>query len=271
MDSPPAPPPNESTAEAIKGTTENMPAFMRAINSELLPNNLAQFGAASVISPAYANLQADIYRNVAPYLAHSGNIVSDITSRGQAARDTELLRGAGGNLLKEYLQAQQMLDPEYYGTRAKLGGVLNEKLGNALSGAERSEIERSLNRQNVASGNNNTQSNLDVVRNAMTAGREGRSALDNTIQQALGFLSTGSRTGADAFQIATGRPSGANPGNAQFLGAQKADNTAAGAANSILGSATQFGMQANQINSERESGFDKALGFTSGVMSNISL
>lgn len=267
----PAPAPNESTAQAIQGVTQNLPAFMKAQNAELLPNNLAQFGAASVISPAYANLQADIYRSVAPYLAQSGNIVSDITAQGQADRDTALLRGSGGKLLEEYLQAQQMLDPEYYGTRAKLGGVLNDKLGNALSGAERSEIERSLNRQNVASGNNDTQSNLDVVRNAMTSGREGRGALDNTIQQALGFLSTGSRTGADAFQIATGRSSGANPGNNQFIGAQKADNSAFGAANNILNTSTQFGTQANQINSERQSGLEKGLGFAGGVLSNISL
>ena len=264
MGDPKIPSAQQTTADTIGSITANLPALMRTINAELLPSALANYGANAAVSPGYANLQTDIYKNTAPALNAIGNEIAAMNAEAQASRDLNVLRGTGGDLLKSFVQAGQIVDPEYYDVRAKTGARIGQRLDNGLSGAETQEIDRALSRDAARTGNLNQNSNLKTVSSALTFGREGRNALDTAINEAISFLSTGARTGADAFQIATGRPSTANSGESKFLGAQNVPNPATDVANNLLSSTTSMSNTAATLSANRQNGFDKAITAMSG-------
>jgi hypothetical protein len=197
------------------------------------------------------------------YIPEYGQLASDEAYR-TAMRDTgqqvDVLRGPGGELVKEaYVQAQGV-DPEFYRQRAQTGSGLSDLLrsmydkntlspyildkrgkpqldangqpilnpdsiydpdrpqgyftGN-LSGGEREEINRSLNRQSSQGGNLNVPSMGNVVANAMTYGnamQNRRNAFGQALQQATSFLPA-SRSGFDPMQVALGRPTSNNYGS----------------------------------------------------------
>jgi hypothetical protein len=264
MGDPKPQPQQETTANVLQSLQYGLPGLMKTINAELLPAALANYGANAAVSPGYANLNLDIYRNTAPALNAIGNEISAMNAEAQAARDLNVLRGTGGDLLRAYTDATRVVDPEYYDVRAKTGARIGQRLDQGLSGAELQEIERFLARDAARTGNLNQNSNLKTVSNALTVGREGRNALDTAINEAISFLSTGARTGADAFQIATGRPSQANSGESKFLGAQNVPNPATDVANNLLSSATSMSNTAATLAANRQSGFDKAITAMSG-------
>ena len=170
------------------------------------------------------------------YIPEYGQLASDEAYRS-AMRDTgqqvDVLRGPGGELIDEAYAAAKGIDPEFYRQRAQTGSGLSDLLrsmydkdtleggdkydsnrpqgyftGN-LSGGEREEINRSLNRQSSQGGNLNVPSMGNVVSNAMTYGnamQNRRNAFGQALQQATSFLPA-SRSGFDPMQVALGRPS----------------------------------------------------------------
>ena len=178
---------------------------------------------------------------------------------GIAGAERDALQGAGGDVVREVGALNRELDPEFFaGREAGLGSLLNTfgqigELGKGLSGGEQEQIQRSLNRSNLAGGNLNTPSNLNTVQNAVTFGGAARDRLSQAIGAATNFLPAatsflgGTRQGVDA--KATGVTNPAIVQNAftgSNLGAPGLDLS-----QGLLGASGQLTGQTNQINSER--------------------
>ena len=213
---------------------KNPPSYAEIVRSEQLRD------LEHMQSPAMQELArrkaAQQFGLAQQYVPEYGQLASDEAYR-TAMRDTgqqvDVLRGPGGELIDEAYAAAQGVDPEFYRQRAQTGSGLSDLLrsmydertlkggdkydesrpqgyftGN-LSGGEREEIKRSLDRQSSQGGNLNVPSMGNVVANAMTYGnamQNRRNAFGQALQQATSFLPA-SRSGFDPMQVALGRPS----------------------------------------------------------------
>lgn len=214
-------------ASLTRALMQNLPSILGLFNANIAPNELAQLRSSQQTSPQYAQLAQDIAR-------------SNAMSEGQTQLD--LLRGVGGENVREADKLAREIDPEFYSTRTATSGALNEQLQGGLSGSEREEIQRYLNHQNNAAGTLTIPTNTSTVSNAMTFGKAGRDRVSEAIGRATQALPT-FRTGVDAFQQATGRPSNTTgfqqqSGQQVFNQGQQSQNQFAGLQNTAMNSYT---------------------------------
>lgn len=248
----------ESTAEMLRAYTAGLPDLMKVTNAQILPNELAQLQASKQISPELSALQTQIYADQGTKLNEVGNKIADINAQAAATRDLNTLRGPGGELVKAANEAQRIADPEYYKTREHTSNALAQMFQPTTAG-ETEAIQRSLNRQNVQSGNMGIPSMTNVVQNAQTFGNASRDRLGQAIGMATQAMPT-MRSGVDAFQQATGKSSMPNMGNAQFIGAQQGmGNQTMGLAGGFMNNATQLQNTSQQLNAQRRDSFDRAM------------
>lgn len=260
---PPAPTANESMASILSAYQQNLPGLSAAIQKELLPMAQAQQDASAAINPQQAKLQADLYAQYGPQLNKIGSDIAAQNAMAQAQSDLGVLQGPGQELIKQGIEAQKLADPEFYATRAATSKGVNDLLGsidvNGLSGGERAEVERSLNRDNAKRGVNDTPTNTSTVQNAMTFGNAlsgKRQQMMQAIQSASGFLQN-ARSGIDPFQVATGRSSGQNTGENKFTGVQDVSQAGLNFGNNVLNQTGQMQQTAMGINANRRDSLDR--------------
>lgn len=243
-------------AAQIQAITDLLPYLSQAISGQILPNAQANLLAQQLTSPALADLMVSLYGDQGRQLNTIGNQIQRENALAQVGTDTAALTQARQSLLPQALEAAKEYDPEFYATRALTAGRLQDLLGSidltsGLSPTEQREVEQALAREASQRGTSNAPSNLETVSNAMQYGQEGfkrlqtnRSALSTAIANATAAMPA-FRSGVDVFQVATGKPSGPNPGNAQFTGINNTNN----AANQALGLAQgmQGGMTQQQL------------------------
>ena len=258
----PTPSVKDTTAEALEAYRLNYPAYAEMLRQEagrelerqqeLYPEQLKlaqqQLAAAKAFVPQYGQLASDeAYRE----------------AMSEAGKQVDVLRGPGGQLIDEAYAKAQQVDPEFYGQRAQAGALLGDLLRSftdpstgrftgELSGGERAEVERQVNRaQQMRGGFGGPQNVSDIVSQAMQFGQAAQRKRDQ-LGQALGVATSflpASRSGFDPLQVALGRPS-------QQFGAQQFAPPAAvaptqGAAGqfmgNVFGAAQQSaGFKANQ-------------------------
>jgi hypothetical protein len=139
----------------------------------------------------------------------------------EAGKQVDVLRGPGGQLIDEAYAKAQQVDPEFYGQRAQAGALLGDLLRSftdpetgrftgELSGGERAEVERQVNRaRQMRGGLGGPQNVSDIVSQAMQFGQAAQRKRDQ-LGQALGVATSflpASRSGFDPLQVALGRPS----------------------------------------------------------------
>lgn len=262
MGDPAAPSASETTAQMMQGYAQNLEPLLRVTNRNILPTEQAQLDAQRQLAPQQNQLELDIAKEFGPQFANA-----------RAASDLSVLQGPGRDLAREATAVAREADPEYYkgreiGLKAmeQLFGSLDDPSG-GLSGSERAEVERSMNRDNAARGNNNPTA-IGTIENAMKFGAAGdarkankQQRVANALGVASGFLPA-AQSKVDTFQVVTGRPS-QQPGvapvgqNTYQFGSQ------------LLGQAGANAQQTNSINANRRSGLDKALSFGPNVISSI--
>ena len=140
----------------------------------------------------------------------------------QVGAQTSVMRGPGKALVDETEALKRQVDDPYYRTRDKAGDLtrdlLNQfvdpatgKFTGELSGGERAEVDRFLNRQQQTSGNlGGPQSLMNIVSKAQGFG-QGAQAKRNALGQALGVATSflpAAKSGFDPLQVALGRPAG---------------------------------------------------------------
>jgi hypothetical protein len=216
----PTPSVKDTTAEALEAYRLNYPAYAEMLRQEagrelerqqeLYPEQLKlaqqQLGAAKAFVPQYGQLASDeAYRE----------------AMSEAGKQVDVLRGPGGQLIDEAYAKAQQVDPEFYGQRAQAGALLGDLLRSftdpstgrftgELSGGERAEVERQVNRaRQMRGGLGGPQNVSDIVSQAMQFGQAAQRKRDQ-LGQALGVATSflpASRSGFDPLQVALGRPS----------------------------------------------------------------
>jgi hypothetical protein len=252
---------NESTAAMLQAFTTYLPGLLQTVNQQLLPSEMAKYQAQAATSPLQANLQADIFGNVAPRLNKVGQDISRSNALSEAQSTADVLAGPGRQVVERGLETSKLADPEFYAVRANaargLQSLLNSAQGGGLTEGERAQVERATNQENVRSGNLNNTSAINTTANAMNFGNAATAKLHSAIQAATSFLPT-SRSGVDVFQQATGRPSTGNQGASQFLGVnQNAGNNAMQLGGQFLGAVGQIAGQQNDIQANRRDSLDR--------------
>ncbi len=251
-----AAPTQSQNVTAMTQAMRSLPDMMRLINSQVTPSELARFGATSLVSPGYGNLQTQLYDTSGRELNRIGSEIGRSNQLNNAFSDFLTLMGPGAAATGAVDTLQRGLDPEFYRTRENVSRSLNDRLGGGLNGSETSEIERALNRMNEMQGTLDVPSATTTTANALEYGRAGRSALDSALTQANVFLNTG-RSGIDAFKTGTGKTSGANSGESKFLGVTPASNEANALGSNLLGQVGGYGNASAQINANRAGTLEK--------------
>ena len=216
----PTPSVQETTGQALTAFRENYPAYAEMLRQEagrelerqqeLYPEQLKlaqqQLAAAKAFVPQYGQLASDEALREA---------------MEEAGKQVDVLRGPGGTLIDEAYAKAQQVDPEFYGQRAQAGALLGDLLRSftdpstgrftgELSGGERAEVERQVNRaRQMRGGLGGPQNVSDIVSQAMQFGQAAQRKRDQ-LGQALGVATSflpASRSGFDPLQVALGRPS----------------------------------------------------------------
>lgn len=174
--------------------------------------------------------------------------------------DLSLLKGAGGQLANEAVNLDRQTNPEFYkmreGASNSLGDLFKSiDLSGNLSGGERAEIERSVNRSNINSGIN-SPTPTSTIADAMTFGNastqrklQQQGVLTGALGATAGLLPA-SRSGVDTFKVATGRDSTAATAN----------SGASQIASGLLGNFSDLAGGAMGGNASRRSAFEKVMG-----------
>lgn len=269
----PAPTVQETTGQMLQAYEKNLPGFMKSVNTQILPNELAQLASSQATSPAYAELQKQILDTTGRDLNRIGNEIQRENAVSAVGTDLAALNNGGMELVGKSVEAARLADPEYYATRAQLGTSLQDllKSGEGLSPSGRAEVERALAQQGGANGTINSGSQIETVNNALSYGKAGQDRFNTILQNAIAALPT-MKSGIDANLIATGKQSVVqNTGDAKFIGAkQGAGEQAMGFGSQVLGEVGQTARQANDINANRRTGWDRTLGAVGGVTGSIA-
>lgn len=264
-----SPPAAESMDSILKSYQNRLPEFMRAANANVLPTEEAKLTAAQATSPGWAQLQAQIFKDLGPVLSQTGSDISRQQALSQAATDAAVLEGPGRQVIERAIEAQKLADPEYYAQRSGVSDNLSKlfnsiDLSGALSGGETEAIRRGLASESNARGTTTSPSMTETVAGAQVYGGAAKARQDqakNQLTQALS-VATGAlpalKSGTDVFQVATGRPSTINTGDSKFMGVnQNIGQEAFSSANNLLNNTTQLKLNENQINADRRDGLDR--------------
>lgn len=209
--------PNEALGGDLNRFTSWLPTYLEAYYKELPEAAKAQLAADSAVAPGYAQLGADLYSQFAPQYGQVGR--GELAKDELAAAQTEydIASGSGSRLAELAMGLQRREDQPYYASRDLIAGGLNDWFAgqnpNALSGAERAEMEKTTARQvgynpsamNFAAGAMNTGSALQA--------KQGRFA-DNVAKLSSAIKPL--QSGLDMTKIATGRSTKTNPGTSAF-------------------------------------------------------
>lgn len=259
-------PAGESTDAMMNAYVKNIDDVIAATSRNILPNELAQLDAQSVIAPRQSQLSLDLARQFLPQFTA---LDSQIASQ-RAAADAEMLRTTGKDVVSENLALQQMVDPEFFATREKTAASIDELLASlgdpnaGLSDTERAEIERATARSDAARGYE-TPTAMSAVESAMNFGRAGQdkklreqAAMAQAIGQAAAAIPA-LRSGVDPLLTTLGRPSSPSQALGQFQNLQPVGQQSMTTANNFLGQVGQNVRQTQQINANRSTAFDRVM------------
>jgi len=258
----------ETTASQLAAYIKYFPQLLQSVAGNTGTVERAQLGLSKELAPQQSALQADIARQFMPEFTQIGLDQARQQALGTAQTDAALLAGPGRDVVRNLTEAQRLADPEYFKQRELAMGALEKLFGslsdpNAGMGAtERAEVERTLARENAARGNV-APTQMGTVEAAMRFGSAGearksakQAAISQAVQTAAGAAPS-MRSGVDAFQVTTGKPS-SNVGVARF---GDVDANQGGATQnfgqSFLQNTGQFASNMQNNNAARKDAFDK--------------
>lgn len=187
---------------------KNIPGFLNVVNNPAANqqslSQLQQFGVP---------------------MANVGNQITAANAQAGADINRSLLTGTGAENARTAAALDREINPTADLARTRSADLMNSINLNGLSGGERAEVERSLNKSNTATGNLGLDNATNAVSNAMQFGNR----LGQKRQELNSYVNTGinaGNTGPNATQIALAGTSApqTNFGTSQF-GQQNQQNT----------------------------------------------
>lgn len=176
-----APSPTEGEGQMMQEYAQYLPQVSAAQNAQVLPSSLAQLTAQQQVNQGY--------QDIASQNAASG-----------AASNTALLNGAGGQSAQAALALNRETNPDYYSAQdaASKGAAsaVNSINLTGLSPGENASVERSLNQNNVGTGNLGLLNPTNTISNAINFG----GAFNNK----LGLMNSAVNTATGAANSASG-------------------------------------------------------------------
>lgn len=247
-------PTQEATRDVLAAYTEYLPQLANAAAGAISPIEQARLASAKNISPQTAALNQLLYETYGPQAARTSSEINKQNMLAAAEAENAVLESQGGKLGKNYLDFANLVDPEYFKTRASAGEALNNMLSPNLTGGEREEVQRAVNRSNEQRGTATAPSKLSTVENAMTFGSALRDRLGKALQL-TGTTLPSFRSGITPQGI--GSTAAANAGESHFTGVQNPSNNAFDLSNNFLQSVTGLQQQTRDIESKKRDSLDR--------------
>lgn len=212
----------DASGKQMQNYVRFLPAYLRATGDNVGPFEQALVNARGTVEPQNLALDESLLNYFGPRFNEIGSQLQLQNATNQASNELSVINGPGGDVARAGLELNKEIDPEYYGLRRIAGEKFADLLGgqdpNKLTGSELANVERGLNRTNRVLGTA-VPSSTTAISNAMTFGdalTKKRGLLLDSLAQIPQNLAS-MKSGTDAFQVATGRPSyGANPGMGQY-------------------------------------------------------
>ena len=131
----PAPTVQETTGQMLQAYEKNLPGFMKSVNSQILPNELAQLASSQATSPAYAALQAQILDTSGRDLNRIGNEIQRENQRYSVGTDLDTLNNGGMELVSRSVDAAKQrkkltsLETAAFSGSAGAGAIARDRAG----------------------------------------------------------------------------------------------------------------------------------------------
>lgn len=248
-----------STSDALQAYIKYLPSLLNVTSAQTPGLAQTAQNTEAQIAPQAQQLQNELYAQNAPSLYNIGNTLNAQQSAAGITQAQNNYNGAGGDLARTAISADQMANPEFYAAKAQAGNKLSELLSsinlNGLTGSETAQVQRGLAQQDAQKGILASPSQTATVSNAMQFGsalQQKQQNLASAISTATSFLPS-SKSGVNTFGIGTGAATTqSNPGASQFLGtnnnaAGNATQTANATGNNLLNNITGQQNNANSL------------------------
>jgi len=269
----------ETTGQQMQALVQYLPEYLRTVAENVPSYEQRMFNARALQAPQELSLQESLLGYYAPRFANIGSDIQEVAANREAQTAAGVIAGPGADLIRNARIAQGLVDPEYYAGREMTSKALSDLIGSIdisgeLTGGERAEVERGLNRQFEDRGTGNVPTSGNAIEAGIQFGGA-RTQKQMAKQKMLGdILATtpaqlaAAKSGVDVLQQATGRPSyGANAG----LGAFNTNPTAGygssptALATGLFGEAGQNVRQSAQLNAQKKDWADYLNQVTSSI------
>jgi hypothetical protein len=218
----PTPSPSETTQKALEAYKTAYPDYASTLRDESSLDLAKQLENLKTYSPQFA--AQDLAQRTAFTPLYNQLQAQEAFKQlmRRIGSDVDAFRGPGTALVDEVSEKMRQIDDPYYRTRDKAAQLQRDmldqfvdpatgKFTGELSGGERAEVDRFLNRQRQTSGNlGGPDSLMNIVSKAQGFGQGAQNKI-SALGQALGvtsqFLPT-AKSGFDPLQVAFGRPAG---------------------------------------------------------------
>lgn len=264
------PPPSakgEGTDAMLKAYINNLPALLRTTGANLGPFEQQLIEAARVTTPMQNQLQLDTSREFMPQFTELGLQDERQVGLGRIGNETEMMEAAApwATALRGLEDAA---NPEMAKIREASMGPLLQMMGSLsdpsqMSATERAEIERSLARDRVSTGNVNPTSSatVDAAMQFGDAGearkRDKQGAIQAALQSAIGAGQSFSSP-VNAYGAVTGKSTPLYTQGQMSMADKPTEGM--GLSQGLLGQTGENVRGAQQINANRRSGLDVGLG-----------
>jgi len=255
----------DNTGKQILDYAKYLPQYLKATGENIGPFEQSLVNARSTVDPQNFALNESLLKYFGPRMNEIGSQLQRQNAMNQSQNELDVINGPGGEMARAGQRLNEEADPEYYGSRRvaadKLISLLQGQDPNRLTGAEMANVERGLNRTNMSNGMQDVHSSGGAISNAMTFGDElnkKRNTLVNTLSVVPQNLAA-MKSGFDAFQVATGRPSSPNVGQQQYgQGGQGFGANVQSMGQGLLGQSGENVRQFADLTANRRDGLDRA-------------
>lgn len=257
---------SEGTGRQIASFVKFLPNYLKATGDAVGPFEQSLVNARGSIDPQQLALDESLLKYFGPRLNQVGSDLQGQNALNQSKNELAVIQGAGGDVARAGQELNREADSEYYNLRGIAGDKFSQLLQgqdpNRLTGAEMANVERGLNRTNRTNGVSDVTSSGGAISNAMTFGdalTKKRGLLLDSLSQIPQNLAS-MKSGFDAFQTATGRPSyGANPGQQQYgTGRSGFGANVSSMGQGLLGQTGENVRQNNQLTANARDSLDRA-------------